>query len=143
LVLAESGKRGDLKFYAKYFDEYMKPQVPSLAEYHQGGTNDYRKIGFMAGTRTYRYGPGIYGFHWYSTERGGYTPDAITLAPRSRYGDVSVARGNALALLPSANLIVVPRAEGRLGGGESRTQDSKMNCHFQTLLRALGRKSGE
>jgi CubicO group peptidase (beta-lactamase class C family) len=122
-----------------YFDENMRPQVPTdLALSSNAPTNDYLKIGSFGGESNHFSiaGPGIYGFNWWFNATGKSHPDSLTWPDAPRDTVMSLGhRGNCSAIIPSLKLVVVAADAdwGELSAGQA---DSQLNQRLQLIVAA-------
>jgi CubicO group peptidase (beta-lactamase class C family) len=124
---------------SRYFDEFMKPQVPKdLPLGADAPTNDYLTIGTYGGDSKHGsdYGAGIYGFNWWFNNTGRDHPQHITWpdAPADTVMSLG-ARGNCSVLIPSLNFVVVA-AEAEWGKLEPGRSDSVMNQRLKLITAA-------
>jgi hypothetical protein len=136
------GRWGDRQVLPRrYFDEYMRPQVPKdLPPTQKAGTDDYLGIGSYGGEsdQTTYSGAGAYGFNWWFNCTGGLHPDRRTWpdAPPDTIMSLG-AGGNCSAILPSLNLAVVC-AEGNWGSVKGGDPKSRINRVLSLAARAAG-----
>jgi CubicO group peptidase (beta-lactamase class C family) len=126
---------------ARYFDEYVKPQVASsVVHTAKAETGDYLGIGTYGGGSDHftKYGPGIYGFNWWFNTTGRDHPDSRTWpdAPEDMFMSIG-AGGNCAAMFPSLNAVVVC-AKGNWGEIEAGTSESRMNHMLALSVEAIG-----
>jgi CubicO group peptidase (beta-lactamase class C family) len=136
------GRWGDRQVLPRrYFDEYMKPQVPKdLPLSRKAETDDYLKIGTYGGgsSQIAYWGPGIYGFNWWFNATGAEHPDSLTWpdAPPDTVMSLG-AGGNNTAIMPGLRLVLVC-AQGdwsELRPGDATT---KMNQALKLVATAAG-----
>jgi len=133
--------RGKQVLPQKYFDEYMKPQVPTnLAFTAESPTDDYLQIGSYGGEsfRKAHHGPGIYGFNWWFNGTGPRHPQTLTWpdAPRDTVMSLGFG-GNSSAIIPSLGLVVVC-ASGAWDDLKPGNPASKINLALRVAARAAG-----
>ena len=128
---------------AKYFEEYMTPQVPKdLPHTQKAETDDYLGIGSFGGGSDHftDFGPGIYGFNWWFNSTGRDHPDKVTWPEGPEDAVMSIgAGGNCSILIPSENLVVVC-AKGEWGKLKAGVENTRLNRHFELIQKALGNK---
>lgn len=124
----------------RYFQEYMKPQVPpDIPQTVPAETNDYLGIGSFGGGSDHftKFGAGIYGFNWWFNGKGRLHPDSLTWPDAPEDAIMSIgAGGNCSILIPSESLVVVC-AKGKWGRLDAGSEKSRLNGHFRTIARAL------
>jgi hypothetical protein len=135
------GRWGDRQVLPRrYFDEYMRPQVPKdLPRTQKADTDDYLGIGSYGGESDQETdGTGIYGFNWWFNDTGRVHPEALTWpgAPPDTVMSLG-ARGNCSAIMPSLNLAVVC-AEGNWGSVKPGDPKSRLNRVLSLAARAAG-----
>lgn len=113
----------------RYFEEYMKPDVPADLPRTKEPGSDYLGIGTHGGgSDQSALGPGVYGFNWWFNERVPGTERFLTPGlPR----DTVQANGHwgreVMVVIPSLRLVVAAR--GNWGGMELR--------HAELLMEAV------
>ena len=123
----------------EYFDENMRPQVPSdLPNSNDDKTNDYLKIGSYGGESNHftKYGPGIYGFNWWHNAIVPNSKESLTWPDAPKDAVMSQGfRGNSSVIIPSLDLVVValnadwgPLRPGRV--------DAQQNQHLKAITAA-------
>lgn len=123
--------KGEQLLPKQYFDDNMRPQVPSdLPNSSDEKTNDYLMIASFGGDSNHftKYGPGIYGFNWWyntivpKTDEKRTWPDAPVDAVMSQG-----VRGNSSVIIPSLDLVVVALEAdwGPLRPGKSDAQQNQ------------------
>ena len=135
------GRWGDRQVLPRrYFDEYMRPQVPKdLPRTQKADTDDYLDIGSYGGESDQETdGTGIYGFNWWFNDTGRVHPGALTWpgAPPDTVMSLG-ARGNCSAIMPSLNLAVVC-AQGDWGALKAGDPKSRLNRVLSLAARAAG-----
>ena len=118
----------------RFFDEYMKPDVPEdLPRTQKADEDDYLGIGSYGGRsdQTY-YGPGVYGFNWWFNDTSRNNPDSLMWpdAPPDTVMSLG-ARGNCSAMFSE------PRPRGdmrvwRLGRRRARKPNGATEPGAQT-----------
>ena len=129
----------------RYFDVYVRPQVPKDVPHTQGSEGpDYLGIGSYGGSSDHftKYGAGIYGFNWWFNGRGRLHPKSLTWpdAPADTYMSIG-AGGNCAAVFPSLNAVLVC-AQGNWGKLEGGKQNSRMNRILAQTAQAMGYAPG-
>lgn len=123
----------------EYFDDNMRPQVPSdLPNSSDAKTNDYLKIGSYGGESNHftKYGPGIYGFNWWHNAVVPRTKEKLTWPDAPQDTVMSQGfRGNSSAIIPSLDLVVVALDAdwGPLRPGKA---DSQQNLRLKAITAA-------
>ncbi len=136
------GRWGDRQVLPRrYFDEYMRPQVPkNLAISRDAPTDDYLRIGTYGGESSHfsQCGPGAYGFNWWFNSTGQRHRESLTWpdAPADTVY-TSGARGNCSVIMPSLNLVVVC-AEGKWGELEPGDPAASLNRALKLAAGAAG-----
>ncbi|MFO0950253.1 MAG: hypothetical protein U0835_03700 [Isosphaeraceae bacterium] len=122
----------------QFFDEYLKPHVPSSLPNSQGsGDDDYLKIGTYGGGSNHfsTAGPGIYGVQLLVQRPGPERVGPADLA-RRRPADAFMTlgvRGNCSLIIPSRGLVVVA-AEANWGQNTPGDPGSVTNLLIKRLL---------
>jgi VCBS repeat-containing protein len=121
----------------KFFDDYMRTQVPGSTPRSAGPDVDYLNVGSVGGgTDQSEYGPGIFGASWWFNETVGMTglrawPDAPL--------DMFQANGHwsdeIVIMIPSLNLLVAAR--GAWGSFLPGDASSGMNQRLRLLTSAI------
>ena len=124
----------------KYFERYMKAQVPpELLQTAKAETNDYLGIGTYGGDSDHftEYGAGTYGFNWWFNEAGRLHPDSRAWpdAPEDAFMSIG-AGGNCSIIIPS-HRIVVACAKGNWGNIVFGNAESQTNRLFKILMDAV------
>ncbi len=136
------GRWGDQQLLPqRYFDEYMKPQVPAdLPNTQKAATDDYLGIGTYGGDSDHFAicGPGIYGFNWWFNGTGRRHPNALTwpTAPADTVMTIGV-RGNCSAMMPGLGLLPVS-ANGNWGELSPGDASARMNRVLGFLAASAG-----
>lgn len=98
--------RGTQRLPRSFFDDYMRPRVPSSLPRTTGGTNDYLNVGtFGGGTNQAFPGQGRYGYNWWFNPGRSTWPGAPA--------DTIQARGHnnaeSMFIIPSLDLVAAWR----------------------------------
>jgi len=125
----------------RFFDDYMKPDVPKDLPRTQSDAkeDDYLGIGSYGGASDQTSaGPGVYGFNWWHNATSRLNPDRPMWpdAPPDTVMSLGHA-GNCTAIFPSLNLIVVC-ANGDWGKEQPGDAASKMNQALKLAAAAAG-----
>jgi len=134
------GKWGEKQLLpARYFDEFMQPQVPrDLPVSRTAETRDYLKIGTFGGGSEHftRFGAGIYGFNWWFNETGRehLTERTWPDVPADTVMSIG-AGGNYSVMMPRLRLVVVC-ARGAWGKLEAGQQESVLNQQLKLIAAA-------
>jgi hypothetical protein len=136
------GRWGDRQVLPRrYFDEYMRPQVPKdLLISCEAPTDDYLGIGTYGGESSHfsQCGPGAYGFNWWFNTTGQRHRESLTwpdAPPDTVY--TSGARGNCSVMMPSLNLVGAC-AEGKWGELEPGDPAARLNVVLKLAAGAAG-----
>jgi len=123
----------------KFFDDYMKPQVPislPLSKTHSKA-DDYLGIDSYGGVpRPTEYGPGKYGFNWwFNAPEGDSDKPFLPDAPADTV--MAIGRGgNFMVMMPSLGLLVAARGDwGHIMPGPER---DKFKANLKLLVEAAG-----
>jgi len=114
-----------------FFDEYMKPHVPSSMPRSTTAGSDYLGVGtYGGGTDQTQDGPGIYGFNWWHNPNRSNWPDAPedTVQANGHWG------AEVITVIPSLSLVVACR--GNNGWCVPGDPDSPMNQNLKLLVEA-------
>lgn len=115
----------------KYFDNYMKVNVPKDLPRTTANGQDQLGIGtYGGGNNQTQYGPGIYGFNWWYNEGRIAFPDA----PENIIQANGHENREVMTLFPSSGLIVAARANW--GEYEMGTSSGNMNINLKLLAEA-------
>jgi VCBS repeat-containing protein len=122
---------------SRFFDEYMRTQVPGTMPRSTGPDVDYLNVGSVGGgTDQSEFGPGLYGAAWWFNDTVGTTglrawPDAPL--------DTFQANGHwtqeIVVIVPSLNLVVAAR--GAWGSFVPGDPNSGMNLRMRQLVQAV------
>jgi VCBS repeat-containing protein len=122
---------------AKFFDDYMRTQVPGATPRSAGPDVDYLNVGSVGGgTDQSEYGPGIFGASWWFNETVGTTslrawPDA----PLDMFQANGHWSNEIVIMIPSLNLLVAAR--GAWGTFVPGDPNSGMNQRLRLLTSAI------
>ena len=113
----------------RYFDDYMRPDVPGDLPRTSSPSTDYLSVGtFGGGTDQTEHGPGIYGFNWWFNAPVG-TGTALTWpdAPADTFQANGHFDREIVTVIPSLGLVVAARGSwgdfspGDAGAGMNQT----------------------
>jgi hypothetical protein len=122
---------------SKYFDQYMRSQVPGATPRSAGPDLDYLNVGSVGGgTDQSAYGPGIFGASWWFNDTVGTTglrawPDA----PLDAFQANGHWNAEIVVMIPSLNLLVAAR--GWWGAFAPGDPDASMNRTLRLLTSAV------
>jgi VCBS repeat-containing protein len=121
----------------KFFDDYMRTQVPGATPRSAGPDVDYLNVGSVGGgTDQSEYGPGLYGSAWWFNDTVGTTglrawPDApLDMFQANGHWDREI-----VVMIPSLNLVVAAR--GGWGSFVPGDPTSGMNQRLRILTSAV------
>ena len=122
---------------SKFFDDYMRSQVPGAMPRSAGPDVDYLNVGSVGGgTDQSEFGPGIFGASWWFNDTVGTTglrawPDA----PLDMFQANGHWSGEIVVMIPSLNLLVAAR--GAWGTFVPGDPTSGMNQRLRFLTSAI------
>jgi CubicO group peptidase (beta-lactamase class C family) len=114
----------------RFFDEYMKADVPADLPRSMAETSDYLDIYFTGGgTDQTPLGPGVYGFNWWFNKGKKTWPDA----PEDTFQANGHWNGEVLTVIPSLGLVAAWRGSGT----SPDTFNGPMNNALKILVSAV------